>query len=162
MQNTQKGFTLIELMIVVAIIGILAAVAIPAYQDYTIKAKVSNVVSSLSSVKTAVSLCIQDQGGLATGCNAGTKGIPTPSATSEMTGATVTDGVIVATFTETVGQGVSGKAIKLTPNPVAGASVLAWTYEGDGIDNAVITDYISKMTTASSTSGGTTGGTTTQ
>jgi type IV pilus assembly protein PilA len=54
-QMVQKGFTLIELMIVVAIIGILAAVALPAYQDYTTRAKVSEMVLAASSAKTAVS-----------------------------------------------------------------------------------------------------------
>lgn len=54
MQKMQKGFTLIELMIVVAIIGILAAVALPAYQDYTVRAKVSEVILAASSAKTAV------------------------------------------------------------------------------------------------------------
>ena len=54
-RSMQKGFTLIELMIVVAIIGILAAVALPAYQDYTVKAKVSEVILAASSAKTAVS-----------------------------------------------------------------------------------------------------------
>jgi type IV pilus assembly protein PilA len=54
-RSMQKGFTLIELMIVVAIIGILAAVALPAYQDYTVRAKVSEVLLAASSAKTAVS-----------------------------------------------------------------------------------------------------------
>ena len=54
MKKMQKGFTLIELMIVVAIIGILAAVAVPAYQDYTVKAKVSEAASLTGSVKTAI------------------------------------------------------------------------------------------------------------
>jgi type IV pilus assembly protein PilA len=56
MKNVQKGFTLIELMIVVAIIGILAAVAIPAYQDYTTKAKIQEGVSLTSAIRTAVGL----------------------------------------------------------------------------------------------------------
>src|SRR5947208_228315 len=55
MRRLKKGFTLIELMIVVAIIGILAAVALPAYQDYTVRAKVSELVVAASSFKTAIS-----------------------------------------------------------------------------------------------------------
>lgn len=60
MQKIQKGFTLIELMIVVAIIGILAAVAIPAYSNYTNKAKFSEVVLATSAAKTAIDVCGQD------------------------------------------------------------------------------------------------------
>ncbi|OQW85791.1 MAG: hypothetical protein BWK72_20475 [Rhodoferax ferrireducens] len=58
-RSMQKGFTLIELMIVVAIIGILAAVALPAYQDYTVRAKVSEVILAASSAKTAVAEAAQ-------------------------------------------------------------------------------------------------------
>jgi type IV pilus assembly protein PilA len=59
-RSMQKGFTLIELMIVVAIIGILAAVALPAYQDYTQKAKFSEVILATSAAKIAVELCAQE------------------------------------------------------------------------------------------------------
>ena len=63
-RSLQKGFTLIELMIVVAIIGILAAVALPAYQDYTVRAKVSEVILAASSAKTAISEAAQVGGGV--------------------------------------------------------------------------------------------------
>src|SRR5689334_893074 len=71
-QRAQQGFTLIELMIVVAIIGILAAVAIPQYKDYTAKAKVGNALSSVDSLKSAVALCIQENTGDKSVCDAGT------------------------------------------------------------------------------------------
>ncbi|MCC9596681.1 MULTISPECIES: pilin [unclassified Rubrivivax] len=62
MKRVQQGFTLIELMIVVAIIGILAAVALPAYQDYTKKAKVSEVILAASTCRTAVTEAVQTAG----------------------------------------------------------------------------------------------------
>ena len=65
MKRLQKGFTLIELMIVVAIIGILAAVALPAYQDYTIRAKMSEIVLAASGYKTTISEKAQNDASLA-------------------------------------------------------------------------------------------------
>ncbi len=73
--KNQKGFTLIELMIVVAIIGILAAVAIPSYQNYTRKAKFTEIVQGASAIKLAVETCYQDQGTLAN-CGPGSNGVP--------------------------------------------------------------------------------------
>ena len=100
-RQVQAGFTLIELMIVVAIIGILAAVALPAYQDYTIKAKVGNAMTAVDSLKTAVALCAQENGGALTNCNttgSTVTGIPVFNATKEVASASVAAGVITATL----------------------------------------------------------------
>jgi type IV pilus assembly protein PilA len=72
-RTLQKGFTLIELMIVVAIIGILAAVALPAYQDYTTKSKWASNLADLEGVKTAIKVCMSDNTGDGTKCDAVTE-----------------------------------------------------------------------------------------
>ncbi|WP_089605901.1 pilin [Acinetobacter piscicola] len=69
MKSVQKGFTLIELMIVVAIIGILAAIAIPAYQDYTVRTKWASNVADVEGVKTAIKTCLNDQATDGTKCD---------------------------------------------------------------------------------------------
>ncbi len=90
MKQIQKGFTLIELMIVVAIIGILAAVALPAYQDYTIRAKVSELVLAASGFKTSIAEKAASDGAL-TSAGVGL----TVSTSGKVTGGSVTDGGVV-------------------------------------------------------------------
>ena len=77
--KAQKGFTLIEQMIVVAIIGILAAIAIPSYQSYTKKAKFTEVIQATAPIKQAIEECVQSQtlaAGAVSGCAAGSNGVP--------------------------------------------------------------------------------------
>ncbi|MHB0918710.1 MAG: pilin [Thiobacillus sp.] len=124
MRKIQQGFTLIELMIVVAIIGILAAVAIPAYSDYTVKAKVGNALTAADSLKTAVGLCSQEAGGVLTTCDTSSAGIPVFNATKEVASATVTDGVIVLTLATGIGTDIDGKTITMTPT--VGTTSLTW------------------------------------
>jgi type IV pilus assembly protein PilA len=136
-KKVEAGFTLIELMIVVAIIGILAAVAIPAYSDYTSKAKAANAITAADPYKTAVAMCAQE-GNAITTCNSAdannSKYFPKSfTATKEATKVEVTGSGVVELTLADIGKGTAGKIIKFTP--AINDSNVIWT-----VDAAAITE----------------------
>ena len=122
MKKTQQGFTLIELMIVVAIIGILAAIALPAYQDYANRAKVSEVVVAADACKTAVTETFASAGTLpADISSAGCINVPTHYVSAVSVG---TGGVITVTAQSTGNSDIDAKTLVFTPTPTSGT--LTW------------------------------------
>lgn len=132
-QKAQHGFTLIELMIVIAIIGILAAVAVPQYGQYTKRAKFTGeIVAQTSAVKTAVGLCLQETND-SSKCDGGSNGVPADIATggaSALDTLTTVSGVITAVGTDEV----NAATFTLNPTFVAGtttaAATTAWKVTG--------------------------------
>ena len=116
----QQGFTLIELMIVVAIIGILAAVAIPAYQDYTVRAKVTEGLSLASAGKTAVSEYFSANGDVPADNTAAGMAAPDEISGNAVKSVTVNNGVIVVAFS---GNPITDKELQLTPTTTGGKVV---------------------------------------
>jgi type IV pilus assembly protein PilA len=123
-RSIQQGFTLIELMIVVAIIGILAAVALPAYQDYTKRAKVSEVILAASACRTTITEVYQTaNAGAAPG--AGGWGCENAAAQSKYVASVATDanGIVTVTAQGTGDATIDTKTVTLTPQTAAGVAL---------------------------------------
>jgi len=129
----QKGFTLIELMIVVAIIGILAAIAIPAYQDYTIRAQVSEGLSLAAGTKTAVWETMANTGEVPEDNNAAGLVSPESISGNYVSQVSVIEGLVTVTFGNKVQKLIDGKTIILSPDSSSGGSI-HWSCTGGTVE----------------------------
>jgi type IV pilus assembly protein PilA len=138
MKKVQQGFTLIELMIVVAIIGILAAIAIPQYQDYVTRAKLAKVAAAFEPIKLAIAEYAQNNGGDISNANSWTNPMnsgglalgASPTTTTEVTNwGTIAAGIVTATVAADVCGTGATTTMTMTPATSATATAMKFTFE---------------------------------
>ena len=131
LKQVQKGFTLIELMIVVAIIGILAAIAIPAYQDYVIRSQVSEGLTLASSVKTSVAEYFADRGQWP--ATEADLGITQPPSGKYVSGVTVANGTITITYGHDANTAIQGANNQMALKPLVSSNLDVVWQCGDNV-----------------------------
>ncbi|MDR6644518.1 type IV pilus assembly protein PilA [Luteibacter sp. 1214] len=132
--NIGKGFTLIELMIVVAIIAILAALAIPAYQDYAIRAQVSEGINLSTGAKTAVWDFFADKGRLPHSNESAGLAAETSIGGKYVSAVRVTDGAVTV-FYDSRGANSHVQSSAIMLSPITGAGAIAWVCKGSPMDS---------------------------